>query len=690
MQEISKSARTRRRVAGTVSVLLVIALLLGGTYAFMDYDQHKSNEFDLSGLTYRVTLNEDFEEVKDWNVNNAYQNKDISVTNTGYTDGTYGNVYVRLQLREFMEVTPMKYNYTPNRYMVARPSDSDPTKSDFVDEINALLTAKGAKANELAQFGANSYDNFITFNSAKAAENFLSVLKSDSRWADTLGDITGRTGEAFQALDDVERDADGKVIVNTDGTTNPITRYYIQTTAKDPNGQYGKYIPLSMEIEGGPQTITERLGKTPANASADAEAKHDHGTQNCLEWMEENDADCPTSAKQHDNGECEYLVHLWGANGKCEECDLTSHEYVKWYLGEDVITLADWKAGGGKATAKWIVDTDSPEGWVYWGQALVPGANTSKLLDAVELVKQPDGTAYYAIHTDMEAVDYARLSNWGDIDDDIKKAYDDEKDSDSLRNSLIEKIKEGEKILADNTTNYTDDSKQALQDAIDAGKAILEDNDADNDDYRKGIDDIDNAIDGLTNKTTDAPRPTEAPTQAPTNAPTTEPTEVPTQAPTEAPTQEPTTEDNVLPTKTSNDPDGYKPLENEEDADYDFRGVLYSIDVHLPDDQRVVQFYPQPDITLSYGYIQLENILAGTDYSNVNITVPTEYKDLVYIGTDRYGKPAIVSKVLPTIAQCRTSYPNNPRILINVTLEQNGKTAGVTLVMTYDGSVGLA
>ncbi len=392
-----------KRLTGLVSILAIVALLASGTFAWLDYDQHKTNDFSGDGTKYDVTLNEDFEEVNNWKLNAPDVNKDITVTNTGFTDGTYGDVFVRLQLKEYFDLTPVVYNYSMERYMVAAPDATDPKKSAFVEEINALV------GSPVAKWGPGvGYRNFVTFDTPEDAADFLNALKTQSRWKDTYGTKTRTVSDGIIAFDDFVRDENGALVL-TAGQPTPVTRYYIETEADDPNGQYGRYLPLSVTTDGAPEVLTTRTGfTTPTSAATDADTNHDDGTANCLQWQKDTANTEPTpgdTVRNHTNGECDYLVHLWDEDGKgLPSCDLASHKYISWLLGPDVETLANWRANGSKPVAKWIVDTDSAEGWAYWGQPLKPGETTSKLLDQVSLIKQPAGKFNYSIHTDMEAV----------------------------------------------------------------------------------------------------------------------------------------------------------------------------------------------------------------------------------------------------------------------------------------------
>ena len=123
MQKATASG-LRRKAAAIVALLAMCAITVSGTMAWKDYKQHKSNQLKgLQGL-YEARLVEDFVEVPDWKVSDGAIKKEIRVANLGQASAGYGNVYVRLQLKEYMEIGDVKYIETEKRYMVARGQQS--------------------------------------------------------------------------------------------------------------------------------------------------------------------------------------------------------------------------------------------------------------------------------------------------------------------------------------------------------------------------------------------------------------------------------------------------------------------------------------------------------------------------------------------------------------------------------------
>jgi len=103
-----------RFMAQVLIVLLVVALLTGATYAWQSFDQPKTNEFSGKGSAYDVTLVEKFDPdaATDWEEGEDVD-KTAYVKNMGEAP-----IYVRLTLKEYMEIAPIAYEYSEQRYAV--------------------------------------------------------------------------------------------------------------------------------------------------------------------------------------------------------------------------------------------------------------------------------------------------------------------------------------------------------------------------------------------------------------------------------------------------------------------------------------------------------------------------------------------------------------------------------------------
>jgi len=82
-----------------------------------------------------------------------------------------------------------------------------------------------------------------------------------------------------------------------------------------------------------------------------------------------------------------------------------------------VITMAEWEAlpSGERYGPFWVADTDpNGGGWFYWAEALQPGQATGLLLSEVVLneTNRPSGSWWYGIDVQLEALTYDSLELW--------------------------------------------------------------------------------------------------------------------------------------------------------------------------------------------------------------------------------------------------------------------------------------
>lgn len=318
--------RTKKKVAIIVAVLALFVTTMTGTFAYVDYSQHKSNEFSGSSPKYEARLVEDFNEVTDWKYGDCPVTKKISVANLGQAP-EYGDVYIRIQLKEYMEIGALTYIQTTERYMI----DTTGEYVIYPDENSVrAAVATGGK------YAGHGY-TYLT----------------DA--------VTGKTG------------------------------YFIKTQDHDPNGQMGKYVVTSATV-GDPVAV---ISSGPQQRAAST--NHEGGS----------------------SAECDYAIHSWKTGS-----DLETREYISWQLNTNaIITVTQWldPAGPykGAPVGKWIIDDTNDDGWVYWGRALQTESSTALFMESVSLLKQPEGSFYYVIHTDMQAVSLDELvsgdAQWGDI-----------------------------------------------------------------------------------------------------------------------------------------------------------------------------------------------------------------------------------------------------------------------------------
>jgi len=74
-------------------------------------------------------------------------------------------------------------------------------------------------------------------------------------------------------------------------------------------------------------------------------------------------------------------------------------EFAELTLYANVIMMSEWLDKGKPLGHFWVIDTD---GFSYWAAPLEPGEATGLLLHKVELIGNPAGYYYYAIHVDAQ------------------------------------------------------------------------------------------------------------------------------------------------------------------------------------------------------------------------------------------------------------------------------------------------
>ncbi len=465
------SKKRRKRITAAVSMVLILALL-GGTFAWNNYRQHKTNDAMTEELLYKAVLVEEYDRTKaqNWNPVNPELSKKISVWNPGNSesqsdDRTYGDIFARIQLKEFMEFYPMIQEYTPDRYMI----DTDGRFITFYPGTNYRITAdeetgwpvvletdapaggavfEGGEdaAREYARILSLKADNgehivarqrvyFTAFRTTSISANRLSISAYLSRYNAIHG--TSLT------VDDLTVDPAGEILnVNSQylpaGIVNPETGldddelpWYIQTKENDPNGVYGNFVLLDAQVNNeNPRNILideDENGiadflQTPIPERANEDQNKDMtGVHDDLhDELIDSAVDVGYTIPQV-NGECEYTPHRW-ADGKNKweingQNNPSFFDYIEWVYGENVILLSDWD---GKPVKKWIIDdreTGTDDGWVWWGHYLAPGEQTDNFLEKLALIKPSDDKMYYAIHADMQAVSYEELTRWEEAND---------------------------------------------------------------------------------------------------------------------------------------------------------------------------------------------------------------------------------------------------------------------------------
>jgi len=338
------TTKNKRVLSSIGAVIVAFALLVGGTYAFTQFD-HRSNRFR-TDPNYQARLVEDYEE-KEWEVDIPIL-KEVSVRNMGGTaqfpGRNWGDIFVRLKLKEHMDITPVSYVYYPGDQNI---------KTRFMTDKNGY---------------------FVRFPAGAETVPNLDSIRASTVWADVIHDAASRTAftSALQESD----------FIKVQGYFDNQPYWYLVTKEGDPNGQYGSFVVEDRLID-----IDRRVNITPSERAEGI--NYGEGLVH--------------SPSEYDNDECLYPAHLWDAL-EPHICDLDTHFYTEWKLGESAdgsdswIMFDDWD---GDPIKKWILDPAT--GWATWGDALTPGEQTDLLLESVTPLRMPDGQMLYVIHACMQA-----------------------------------------------------------------------------------------------------------------------------------------------------------------------------------------------------------------------------------------------------------------------------------------------
>ena len=383
----------RHKAAAALAGVLVLAVALGGTYAWHDYRQHKTSDAEAEGAFYKARLVEKYDpaEAEDWKITDPPVEKQIRVTNPGRETPedkrVYGDVYVRLQLKEFMELYPVTQEYSEYRYMV----DADGAFVSF-DPLARYAVSADEKGDPLVAVGSG------TLSGRAAAVAYAAIVEAKYGGDPHVVEQV-RMYSTPKHIDEYPEDG------VSDGVKDADLPYYIRTRQDDPNGVYGDFIVTDETVdrtEGSRSLITGVV-----NAKADQAAWHQDDI---------NTADAVGST-QTGNGECLYTPHQWNEGlytwqpSPVEVPGESFFDYIQWIYGSDVVLYSDWD---GQPVKKWIVDDSAAntQGWVYWGMNLEPKESTSNFLEQMQMIAQPDDAFYYAVHVDMQAVSYNELGRW--------------------------------------------------------------------------------------------------------------------------------------------------------------------------------------------------------------------------------------------------------------------------------------
>ena len=353
-----KTKKNLGKIAAKLTAsLLVVAMLLGGTYAWTDYTQHRTNTAAGTLDVYDVTLNDDFKDKEDdWKVGpgNALT-KNVSVTNRGE-----GDVYVRLALKEFMSIAEHEYEHSAERYATY--------------STGANIGKFIVNTDQLSQTDANA-------------------------WAASLG----YTGKAVYLT-----------------PVSPLNAFpfgypagwYIETQFDDIDGQYGKFLTTNITTDNYVPLAPLAATAKPSNNLGD-----DGHNDKIVANLPEN----AWPLFSFEAGNPNYVdVSTVNADGQIEyrhgsDPYWAIREYVRVLLNNGVIIPYSKWVETNAPVYQWIWNDQNPsDPYIYWGAPLKPGETTADLVKGLELIFQPDGHFIYELFVDMQAVSLEQMQdNWG-------------------------------------------------------------------------------------------------------------------------------------------------------------------------------------------------------------------------------------------------------------------------------------
>ena len=389
--------------AQIVAGVLVLAMLIGATYAWTDYTQHKVNNTSGKVERFDAGLVDDYKPITEWPINQPTIPKIVAVANTGVTDSAKdvvaGDVYVRVALKEFMSIAPINYVYSDIRYAVAGSNKStidttDPSK--YGDGGFICFTDPGTTGyNEAAEWISKQVDN---------KGNSLAAYYGDPVW---LPDGNNPTADTMP--------------FNAPG-------WYIPTQYGSANGEYGKFILLSADA-GVQEPLVSRTipSLTPGNDENVAYTAGNMPEYNwpLYRWLTGNDL-----PDKHELASKTLPAAMDSDNVYSSSYDLSGDEITKirdyvtiGFNTGAIVSLSKWKTLPDKSVGYWVYDdtADTNNPYVYWSLPIPPkdlGNNvTANLVNTLTLKNRPDGDFKYELFVDMQAVSlYQMAGQWGTTD----------------------------------------------------------------------------------------------------------------------------------------------------------------------------------------------------------------------------------------------------------------------------------
>ena len=365
-------------------------------------------------------------------------------TNKFMTSGVEHNVVL---VENFQEVANWRVGQTMKKEVSVRNGQESDDPSKYLYE-NALIRVQ---FKEFMDIGSKNYifnqerlmintsGDFIRFMTEQDAREYMNTnkLPNETRIKQVKGYYDGNSAPA-------------------DGY------YYIATQLNDQNGQFGKFLVIGVEANESVSLVDGIAKGNPGSSHTSTLNPHVEQTNQESYKIDEN----------------AWSVHKWGTDANlsyAEESAFTN--YVRWSLGNDVITSDAWDK---KPVEKWILDTNSEQGWAYWGTPLAHGKTaienktiTGKILEQVQLIQQPSDNADYFINVSLDAVSAGDLDKWTDAPSDVLTSLKNQTDVNSSKIALKKSMDEA--LLID-ASGISTPSGVELRDALANADAVYNNN----------------------------------------------------------------------------------------------------------------------------------------------------------------------------------------------------------------------
>lgn len=422
-----------------VAVLLLLIALATGTYAFLDFSQHKLSTMNgEGGISVRLVETFDPATSQNWTTST-----DLTKVDYVTIDDGSANAYVRVRALEWMGFG-QDYPYTDKRLIVG--TNGKYLTLDGNLTASAALTAAQGDATITKALGRTAtaadlywYMPKFTDNASQTVANVTQygawyILSEGKPAAGNYTPANGILGAFMQYKQFGAAAVGGKAPVASEktsiedaaktGTSSPLIsgcELEIDSTNQTVNGGGQCATTAQNDIPGGASDADQlavKAGYTPfvyTAASANSKKFRTYvmpsqqapsiilytdwvagkfAADLCVDRLQSGDAGF--AAGDNTNGGSG--TYQCGASGKKDKAAVNA-----WIFDDVTVAKADTNieavAGG--------------DGWFYWGVPLTsPQKNTTHLQDSLKLIKQPSESFRYSQYVSMQVVDATDAGNW--------------------------------------------------------------------------------------------------------------------------------------------------------------------------------------------------------------------------------------------------------------------------------------